>query len=197
MSLNHHPALTPELLTRYDVPGPRYTSYPTADRFVETFGEPDYMAALEQRHNSRPAHALPLSLYVHVPFCESLCYYCACNKIITKHKERGIEYLAYLQREIDLHVARLGAGQAISQLHFGGGTPTFLDDEHLTRLMDMIRKAFTLVPGGEYSIEVDPRTVDVARLKTLHALGFNRLSYGMQNFDQQAQMAVHRFKRAD
>ncbi|WP_018714249.1 oxygen-independent coproporphyrinogen III oxidase [Brachymonas chironomi] len=197
MSLNHHPALTPELLTRYDVPGPRYTSYPTADRFVETFGEPDYMAALEQRHNSRPAHALPLSLYVHVPFCESLCYYCACNKIITKHKERGIEYLAYLQREIDLHVARLGAGQAISQLHFGGGTPTFLDDEHLTRLMDMIRKAFTLVPGGEYSIEVDPRTVDVARLKTLHALGFNRLSFGVQDFDPQVQKAVHRIQPAD
>ena len=195
MSLNHHPALTPELLTRYDVPGPRYTSYPTADRFVETFGEADYIAALAQRHNSRPAHATPLSLYVHVPFCESLCYYCACNKIITKHKERGVEYLDYLQRDIDLHVAQLGEGQTISQLHFGGGTPTFLDDENLGRLMGMIRKAFTLIPGGEYSIEVDPRTVDAERLKTLHALGFNRLSFGVQDFDPQVQQAVLRMQR--
>ncbi|MGD9587041.1 MAG: oxygen-independent coproporphyrinogen III oxidase [Brachymonas sp.] len=188
--------ITPELLARYDIAGPRYTSYPTADRFVEAFGENDYVAALEQRSNGRAGQVLPLSLYVHVPFCESLCYYCACNKIITKHHERGAEYLRYLQREIDLHVGRLGRGQTVSQLHFGGGTPTFLNDAELTELMGMIRGAFTLVPGGEYSIEVDPRTVDETRLRTLARLGFNRLSFGVQDFDPEVQKAVHRIQPA-
>ena len=113
-------AITTELLTKFDVPGPRYTSYPTADRFVEAFGEADYIQALEQRRAGPAAMALPLSLYVHIPFCESLCYYCACNKIITKHHDRSAPYLRYLSREVDLHVARIGAGQAVSQLHLGG-----------------------------------------------------------------------------
>lgn len=197
MSSQIHPNITPELLTRYDIAGPRYTSYPTADRFVEAFGEADYINALELRHNSRPAHVLPLSIYVHVPFCESLCYYCACNKIITKHRERGAEYLRYLQREIDLHVAHMGQGQSVSQLHFGGGTPTFLNDAELAELMGMITTAFTLVPGGEYSIEVDPRTVDETRLQALFKLGFNRLSFGVQDFDPDVQKAVHRIQPAE
>ena len=197
MSSTESLSLTPELLARYDIAGPRYTSYPTADRFVEAFGESDYINALAQRHNSRPGHVLPLSLYVHVPFCESLCYYCACNKIITKHRERGGEYLRYLQREIDLHVAHLGQGQVVSQLHFGGGTPTFLDDAELGQLMGMIRGAFTLAEGGEYSVEVDPRTVDEARLQHLFDLGFNRLSFGVQDFDPDVQKAVHRIQPAE
>ena len=113
--------LNPELLRRYDVAGPRYTSYPTADRFVEAFGESDYIRALEQRREGLAAKAYPLSLYVHIPFCESLCYYCACNKIITKHHERGEAYLRYLSREVELNVAHLGKGQVVSQLHLGGG----------------------------------------------------------------------------
>ncbi len=191
------PAITPELLTKFDVAGPRYTSYPTADRFVEAFGEAEYIQALEQRRSGPAAMALPLSIYVHVPFCESLCYYCACNKIITKHHDRSAPYLRYLSREVDLHVQRIGVGQSVSQLHLGGGTPTFLNDEELAELMAMLRHNFNLVPGGEYSIEVDPRTVDETRLQTLARLGFNRLSFGVQDFDPQVQKAVHRVQPAE
>ena len=190
------PAITTELLTKFDVAGPRYTSYPTADRFVEAFGEADYLQALEQRRAGPAALALPLSLYVHIPFCESLCYYCACNKIITKHHERSAPYLRYLAKEVDLHVQRIGAGQSVSQLHLGGGTPTFFNDDELGELMAMLRRNFSLVPNGEYSIEVDPRTVDETRLATLARLGFNRLSFGVQDFDAAVQKAVHRIQPA-
>ncbi len=189
--------VTPELLTRYDVSGPRYTSYPTADRFVDAFGEQDYVLALGQRRQSPVGKALPLSIYVHIPFCESLCYYCACNKIITKHHDRADVYLRYLSREIDLHTAHLGVGQVVSQIHFGGGTPTFLSDEGLRELMGMLRSNFTLIEGGEYSIEVDPRTVDASRLAVLRELGFNRLSFGVQDFDPEVQKAVHRIQPAE
>jgi oxygen-independent coproporphyrinogen-3 oxidase len=188
--------ITPDLLTRFDVPGPRYTSYPTADRFVEAFGEADYLQALDQRKNSALGKATPLSLYVHIPFCESLCYYCACNKIITKHKDRAENYLRYLTREVELHTAHLGAGQSVSQLHLGGGTPTFLSDDELRELMHMLRRHFDFVPGGEYSVEVDPRTVDEKRLAVLAELGFNRLSFGVQDFDPAVQKAVHRVQPA-
>lgn len=185
---------SPELLTRFDVSGPRYTSYPTADRFVEAFTESDYILALQQRKLGSVAKALPLSIYVHIPFCESLCYYCACNKIITKHHERGEVYLRYLGREIDLHTAHCGTGQVVSQLHLGGGTPTFLSDDGLREFMGMVRRSFTLAPDGEYSIEVDPRTVDEGRLAVLAELGFNRLSFGVQDFDPEVQKAVHRIQ---
>ncbi|MCU0761955.1 MAG: oxygen-independent coproporphyrinogen III oxidase [Hydrogenophaga sp.] len=184
-----------ELLQRFDVPGPRYTSYPTADRFVEAFGEPQYIQALEQRRTGPVAS--PLSLYVHIPFCESVCYYCACNKVITKHHGRAAEYLRYLSREVELQVQHLGAGHSVSQLHLGGGTPTFLSDTELEDLMHMIRRHFNLVPGGEYSIEVDPRTVTEERLQTLARLGFNRLSFGVQDFDPAVQKAVHRVQPAE
>jgi oxygen-independent coproporphyrinogen-3 oxidase len=183
-----------DLLRRFDVPGPRYTSYPTADRFVEAFHAGDYATALAQRvANPLPQ---PLSVYVHIPFCESLCYYCACNKIITRHHERARPYLAYLQRELDLHLAHLGGRPAVSQLHLGGGSPTFLSDDELGELMAMLRRGFDLAPGGEWSIEVDPRTVTEARLQALAALGFNRLSFGVQDFDPQVQKAVHRIQPA-
>jgi oxygen-independent coproporphyrinogen-3 oxidase len=186
--------VSPELLQRFDVPGPRYTSYPTADRFVEAFSAADYSQALAQRGARAALPVLPLSLYVHIPFCESLCYYCACNKIITKHHSRSAGYLRYLGREIDLHTQQLGQGQTVTQLHLGGGTPTFLSDDELRELMAMLRRSFTLAPGGEYSIEVDPRTVDAARLRTLSELGFNRLSFGVQDFDPDVQKAVHRIQ---
>lgn len=184
--------ITDELLRRYDVSGPRYTSYPTADRFVEAFAADDYALALTLRRSGAAAMTLPLSLYVHIPFCESLCYYCACNKIITKHHDRGAEYLRYLSREVDLHTALIGLGQLVSQLHLGGGSPTFLSDDELRELMHMLRRNFVLAPGGEYSIEIDPRTVDASRLDTLAELGFNRLSFGVQDFDPAVQKAVHR-----
>jgi oxygen-independent coproporphyrinogen-3 oxidase len=179
------------------VPGPRYTSYPTADRFVEAFGEAEYVQALQQRQSGTVGRQLPLSLYVHIPFCESLCYYCACNKIITKHKERAAEYLRYLRKEVELHTQHLGRGQAVSQLHLGGGTPTFMSDEELRQLMALLRKHFKFVPGGEYSVEVDPRTVDEQRLAVLAELGFNRLSFGVQDFDLEVQKAVHRIQPAE
>ncbi len=189
--------ISPELLRRYDVSGPRYTSYPTADRFVEAFGESDYVQALEQRRAGVASKAYPLSLYVHIPFCESLCYYCACNKIITKHHERGEEYLRYLSREVELNIAHLGVGQTVSQVHLGGGSPTFLSDDELRALMAMLRRNFVFAPGGEYSIEVDPRTVTQARLATLAELGFNRLSFGVQDFEPAVQKAVHRIQPAE
>ena len=184
--------VSPDLLRQFDLTGPRYTSYPTADRFVEAFAADDYVQALKQRRSGVAAMSLPLSLYVHIPFCESLCYYCACNKIITKHHERAAPYLRYLSREVDLHTAHVGVGQVVSQLHLGGGSPTFLSDDELRALMTMLRRSFSLAPGGEYSIEVDPRTVDEGRLAVLAELGFNRLSFGVQDFDPGVQKAVHR-----
>ena len=189
--------VSPDLLRQYDLNGPRYTSYPTADRFIEAFAADDYVQALQQRRSGGGAMTLPLSLYVHIPFCESLCYYCACNKVITKHHERAQEYLHYLSREVDLHTAHVGLGQVVSQLHLGGGSPTFLSDDELRSLMSMLRRSFALAPGGEYSIEVDPRTVDAGRLAVLAELGFNRLSFGVQDFDSAVQKAVHRVQSTE
>jgi oxygen-independent coproporphyrinogen-3 oxidase len=189
--------ITEDLIRQYDVSGPRYTSYPTADRFVEAFGASDYATALEQRRFGAAAMTLPLSLYVHIPFCESLCYYCACNKIITKHHDRSAAYLRYLSREVDLHTQHMGLGQVVSQLHLGGGSPTFLNDAELRELMAMLRRSFNLVAGGEYSIEIDPRTIDAHRLDVLTELGFNRLSFGVQDFDPAVQKAVHRVQPAE
>lgn len=183
------------LLRRFDVPGPRYTSYPTADRFVEAFTADDYAQTLRQR-SELGAHGRPLSLYVHIPFCESLCYYCACNKIVTRHKSRGREYLGYLAREVALQAAQLGRGAVVTQLHLGGGTPTFLHDGGLRELLSMLGDAFTLAPEREQSIEIDPRTVDGHRLARLAEMGFDRLSFGVQDFDPDVQKAVHRIQPA-
>ena len=181
------------LLRRLDVPGPRYTTIPTADRFVEAFGPVEYAQALRQRaEGAVVGGAPPLSIYVHIPFCESVCYYCACNKVITKHHERGREYLDALALEIDLHVNLIGRQKAVSQLHLGGGSPTFLSDEELDGLMQRLRRDFNLVAGAEISIEVDPRTATPDRLKRLAEMGFNRISFGIQDFDHDVQVAVHR-----
>jgi oxygen-independent coproporphyrinogen-3 oxidase len=187
------PLLTEAMLRRLDRPGPRYTSYPTADRFVEAFGPADYTRALARRASGATVGCRPpLSVYVHIPFCESVCYYCACNKVITRHHERAAEYLAVPAQEVALNVAVLGSGQAVSQLHLGGGTPTFLSDAELSQLMAMLQRSFRLAPGAEISIEVDPRTASPDRLRHLAALGFNRLSFGVQDFDADVQQAVHR-----
>jgi oxygen-independent coproporphyrinogen-3 oxidase len=189
--------VSPDLLRRFDGNGPRYTSYPTADRFVDAFAADDYVLALKQRRTGAAAMTLPLSLYVHIPFCESLCYYCACNKVITKHHDKADEYLRYLDREINLHTEHLGLGQTLTQLHLGGGTPTFMSDSQLRALIVMLRRSFSFAPGGEYSIEIDPRTVDAGRLAVLAELGFNRLSFGVQDFDPAVQKAVHRIQPAE
>ena len=179
--------LTSPLLQRFDTPGPRYTSYPTADRFSDAYGPTDAVRALRQR-----GQATPLSVYVHVPFCESVCYYCACNKVITKHHERSAEYLDALDAEIALVVAVLGSRQPMSQLHLGGGSPTFLSDAELRHVFNTLRRAFRFTDDAEVSIEVDPRTVTPARLAHLRELGFNRVSFGVQDFDPRVQQAVHR-----
>ena len=186
--------VTAELLERFDVPGPRYTSYPTADRFVEAYGPTQYAQCLEQRRGGLGARAVPLSVYIHSPFCDSLCYYCACNKIITKRYSKALSYLELLEREIELHANAFGTRQQVSQLHLGGGTPTFLKDQELTTLMKALERAFEFTPGCERSIEVDPRTVTPERLRFLRASGFNRISFGVQDFNEGVQKAVHRIQ---
>ncbi|WP_066567732.1 oxygen-independent coproporphyrinogen III oxidase [Snodgrassella sp. CFCC 13594] len=167
--------------------GPRYTSYPTADRFYSEFGPANFQAAI-QHHGGQT----PLSLYVHVPFCNTICYYCGCNKVITKDHSRADRYLDYLDKELDLVAANWTGKPLLAQLHFGGGTPTFLSDAQLTRVFDSIRAHFTLSEDGEYSIEIDPRKVSRERILTLGKLGLNRMSVGIQDFDAKVQKAVNR-----
>ncbi|WP_322400974.1 oxygen-independent coproporphyrinogen III oxidase [Massilia luteola] len=184
-----HPTIEfdPDLIARMSQRGPRYTSYPTADRFTPSFGAAGLAAA------ARPGR--PLSLYVHIPFCESLCYYCACNKIITRDRTKTVTYLGYLMREIEMQ-ARLFAGGVVEQLHFGGGTPTYLDNAQMADLLGHLRSRFAFAPddAGEYSIEIDPRTVDAGRIAALRRQGFNRLSLGVQDFDENVQRAVNRIQ---
>ena len=179
-----------EVLRRFDRPGPRYTSYPTADRFVEAFDATAYQRALETRRTSGRARGL--SLYVHLPFCSTICYYCACNKVITKDRARSAKYVRYVGRELELVGERLGPDERVGQLHWGGGTPTFLPHDEMRALMEMITSRFPLVPGGEYSIEVDPRSASPETIGLLAELGFNRLSVGVQDFDEDVQRAVNR-----
>ena len=177
------------LIERFGGRGPRYTSYPTADRFVAGFDPAQYTQALLERAGRRLA---PLGLYLHIPFCRSICYYCGCNKIGTKHQGKSAQYITALQREIELVTTLIGRNQRISHLHFGGGTPTFMLDEEFAQLFDTISKRFEMADDGEYSIEVDPRTVTPKRLWTLRALGLNRISLGIQDFDPEVQKAVNR-----
>ena len=190
------PALPEALLRRFDAPGPRYTSYPTADRFAEDFGADALCQALRQ-HGRAGAGSGALSVYVHIPFCASLCYYCACNKVITRHPERAAEYLDALDAEIELISLKTGPGQPVSQLHFGGGSPTFLSDAELQRVATSLRRAFGIAGDCEMSIEVDPRTVTPQRLAFCRELGFNRISFGVQDFDPQVQQAIHRVQPFD
>lgn len=184
--------LTPALRPLLNKSGPRYTSYPTADRFHTGFGVADHVRALAERAAS--AKAVPLSLYVHIPFCESICYYCACNKVVTRNHGQSDRYLKALAREVTLHAHALGSRQPVSQLHFGGGTPTFLDDADLHDLVGILREGFDFTIDAELSIEVDPRTVTPTRLQALADMGFNRLSFGVQDFDETVQRAVHRIQ---
>ncbi|MFZ6734856.1 oxygen-independent coproporphyrinogen III oxidase [Undibacterium sp. Ji42W] len=178
------------LIRRFDSLGPRYTSYPTADKFAETFTVGSYILYLEER--SRLLNKPPLSLYIHIPFCASLCYYCACNKVITKDRGRSAKYLEYLAKELKLVTAHLHARETLSQLHLGGGTPTFLSHAELRQLMQMLREHFDFTDDAEISIEIDPRTVTTETLQLLAELGFNRTSLGVQDFNEDVQKAVHR-----
>ena len=176
-------------LRRFDEPGPRYTSYPTADRFVEAFDAQTYGGWLAEPSTGL---ARPLSLYVHIPFCNTVCYYCACNKVVTKDHNKAVEYLGFLEKEIDLVTARLNGERRVEQLHLGGGTPTYLSIEELQRVMVLLRARFPFASRGEFSIEVDPRTTTAEKIQALASLGFNRLSVGVQDFDPAVQLAVNR-----
>jgi oxygen-independent coproporphyrinogen-3 oxidase len=182
------------LIARLSRNGPRYTSYPTADRFTESFGYRDFLHAVADVRTR--GGGKPLSLYVHIPFCDSVCYYCACNKIVTKNRAKAATYLGYLKRETEMQ-GRLFAGiNEVEQLHFGGGTPTYLSDAQMDDLMAHLRRCFRFAPDavGEYSIEVDPRTVSAGRVHDLRRQGFNRISLGVQDFDPDVQRAVNRIQ---
>jgi oxygen-independent coproporphyrinogen III oxidase len=182
-----------ELIRRFDKLGPRYTSYPTADKFHAGFTEASYIEYLAQRNN--PANSNPpLSIYVHLPFCESLCYFCGCNKIVTKDRVRTTEYLRYLAKEMALVARHIGPDRRTAQLHFGGGTPTFLTPDELGELMAMLRGHFNFLPDAELGIEIDPRTVNDDTMAMLAGLGFNRTSFGVQDFDPAVQQSVNRIQ---
>jgi oxygen-independent coproporphyrinogen III oxidase len=180
------------LIAKMSQQGPRYTSYPTADRFHDGFDAAAYASVVGALGPVR----LPLSLYLHIPFCESLCYYCACNKIITKERDKAAIYLGYLKREISMQAALLGRSEPVEQLHLGGGTPTYLSDAQMDELMAHLHSCFDFASDtdGEFSIEIDPRTVDPARIRKLREQGFNRLSLGVQDFDPAVQEAVNRIQ---
>lgn len=181
-----------DLIRRYDLAGPRYTSYPTAMQFHDQISSFDFLHALR---DSRKAQR-PLSLYVHVPFCANICYYCACNKVITKDRGRAQPYLKRLEQEINLVACHLDPKQTVEQLHFGGGTPTFLSHDELRQLMGHLRQHFNLLndDSGDYGIEIDPREADWSTMGLLRELGFNRVSIGLQDIDPAVQRAVNRLQ---
>jgi oxygen-independent coproporphyrinogen-3 oxidase len=181
-----------DLIVRYGGRGPRYTSYPTALQFHENLTAEDYKAKAKESN----ASDVPLSLYIHIPFCHTLCYYCGCNKIVTRNEERVSRYMEMLYREIEMQAELFDKNRKIEQLHFGGGTPTYLDKEQLGALMDHLRASFNFDESDEreFSIEVDPRTVDEARIHELWDLGFNRLSLGVQDFNEDVQKSVNRLQ---
>lgn len=174
-----------EILNKYNYSGPRYTSYPTALEFHEAFTVSDYDMACTQYPER------PLSLYVHIPFCHKLCYYCGCNKVITRHSHKADEYLDVIEHEIRQRAALLN-GREVTQLHFGGGTPTFLSKTQITRLMMILRDEFNFTADAEISIEVDPREIELDVLDHLRNEGFNRLSIGVQDFNKEVQKLVNR-----
>lgn len=190
MTVRQTIAFDPRLIRQFDIPGPRYTSYPTADRFTDAFD----VTALEQHLAARASGGIerPLSLYFHIPFCNTVCYYCACNKIVTKDRSASGRYIDYLVREMQMVLQHLSGPRQVAQMHWGGGTPTFLNDVETRRLTGAIQSLFQLKPDGEYSIEVDPRKVSAETVELLGEVGFNRMSIGVQDFDLQVQQAVNR-----
>ncbi len=186
-----------DLIRRYDTFGPRYTSYPTAVQFTTDYDDEDYRRWVKYS-NENPIPS-PLSLYLHIPFCDTICYYCGCSKVITKDKTKAAPYIKLLKQEIKLQGALFADDRKVTQIHWGGGTPTFLSDEEIKEIIDCIRENFNVVDDNEveFGIEVDPRTVDKQRLKNLSEMGFNRISFGVQDFDPAVQEAVNRVQSTD
>ncbi|MCX5590619.1 oxygen-independent coproporphyrinogen III oxidase [Alcaligenes endophyticus] len=190
--LNTDLVISEELIRRFDRSGPRYTSYPTADRFFQDFPAQPYVHQLSHRASSN--NNPPLSVYLHIPFCQSLCYFCACNKVITQDRSKSTQYLRYLKREIEMASQYLGSDRLTEQLHLGGGSPTFLNHTELAELMAFLRQHFHFTPGAELGIEIDPRTLSDHTFSDLASLGFNRTSFGVQDFNPDVQQAVNRMQ---
>lgn len=185
------------MIRRYDTRGPRYTSYPTALQFTDHFSSGDYEEQV--RRSNSAAIPRPLSVYVHIPFCEHLCFYCGCTKIATRNRAHAARYLEHLLHEIDLKARLFVPRRRVDQLHFGGGTPTFLTSAQLASILDSLEARFDFSDDakGDYSIEIDPRTVDPDDMHALRRIGFNRVSLGVQDFDPAVQQAVHRIQPAE
>ena len=182
-------SISQELLEKYDQPGPRYTSYPTAPVWTEEFGQDDWRQAFADANEQKDS---PFSLYVHIPYCDSLCYYCGCSVIITKSQTKGDQYVDMVLKEAELLATALPDRRAVQQHHWGGGTPTFLKPHQLERLYLGLQDFFPSKDTAEVSIEVDPRVTDEEQLETLRRIGFNRISMGVQDFDQEVQECIHR-----
>jgi len=179
-----------EFVTRYNRPGPRYTSYPTAPVWNDSYGPSNFEAAMQAAESKRS----PVSLYMHLPFCESLCLFCACNVIIKKDKSVAPPYLSILKKEIDHIASRVSRDRQVSQFHWGGGTPTYLSPEQIEDLFEYTRERFTFAPDAEIGIEVDPRVTSRAHMEVVRKMGFNRLSMGIQDFKEDVQKAIHRIQ---
>ncbi|WP_376695814.1 oxygen-independent coproporphyrinogen III oxidase [Wenzhouxiangella sp. EGI_FJ10305] len=190
MSELMRPNFDAELIEKFGGEGPRYTSYPTAVQFSEDFGPTEYDAAIAES-NRLPIPA-DLSIYVHVPFCASPCFYCACNRVITRSTTAGQEFLVNLEKELRLVAPRFDRDRPVRQLHLGGGTPTFLRTDQIRQLMALLRTHFHFAPGAELGLEIDPRTVEPADIRELKNIGFNRISVGVQDLDPEVQKAVNR-----
>ncbi|MEW8314873.1 MAG: oxygen-independent coproporphyrinogen III oxidase [Candidatus Thiodiazotropha endolucinida] len=193
--MDHSTQFDLELIAKYDQSGPRYTSYPTAVQFHDGFNEEEYQRVARESNKS----SNPLSLYFHIPFCDTVCFYCACNKVATKDRSLAAGYLARINEELRMQSELFDASRVVTQLHWGGGTPTFISHDEMRDLVDQTRKAFTLLDDdtGEYSIEIDPREAQGDTIKLLRELGFNRMSLGVQDFDQRVQKAVNRIQSKD
>ncbi|NOY63332.1 MAG: oxygen-independent coproporphyrinogen III oxidase [Gammaproteobacteria bacterium] len=183
-----------DLINKYDKSGPRYTSYPTAVQFHDGFGEAEYRACAERTNQEQTLR--PLSLYFHIPFCDTVCFYCGCNKVATKDRSKALPYLENLHKEIAMQGALFDRSRPVTQLHWGGGTPTFINHDQMRELMRVTGEHFNLSDddSGEYSIEIDPREVQVDTIALLRELGFNRMSLGVQDFTPQVQKAVNRIQ---
>lgn len=184
-----------QLISQYDLAGPRYTSYPTAPQFSETFTTADFAAAVERSNTSQR----PLSLYFHIPFCDTLCFYCGCNKVVTNNKGRAEPYLQRVEKELAMQAQWFDTERLVKQLHWGGGTPTFISDEEMSWLMDATRQHFNLIDDdtGEFSVEIHPGRVSAGTMGHLRNLGFNRVSMGVQDFDLRVQKAVNRYNTVE
>jgi len=190
MSELMRPSFDQTLIERYGGEGPRYTSYPTAVQFSPDFGADDYLAAIAES-NRLPIPA-ELSLYVHVPFCANPCFYCGCNRVITRSVTAGDRFLESLELELDLIAPQVDSDRLARQIHLGGGTPTFLDHDQLRHLTELLRSHFDVAPDAEMGLEIDPRTIDPTGIRLLRELGFNRLSIGIQDLEPDVQKAVNR-----